>query len=211
MSADAPIGVLGGDWAGSAVIEGIQRRLPHEDVVYLADEAWAPYARRPGAATRDRVMRLAADLVEQHGCKLVLLASLQASLDGLDAARARVAPVPVVGVDAGAVLARAAALAGSGGVEVAVGPGCVRAEQLRRALRNRGDRSLPHAPGDGPGEAVVALLCAHTSAAPPAGVTAVNGLDLAAGSACATLRGMGATARRRRPGRRILVSSRPAG
>ena len=211
MTADAPIGVLGADWAGVAVADAIQRRLPHEDVVYLADEAWAPYARRPGAAARDRVARMAADLVGQHGCKLVVLASLQASLDGLDAARARVAPVPVVGVDPGAVIAHASARAGAGGVEIAVGSGCVRPEQLRRVLRGRRDAALPQPAGDGADGKVLALLCAHTAASPPAGAAAVSGLELAAASACATVRGMGAVARRRRRGRRILVSSRPGG
>jgi len=98
VNAEAPIGILAADWAGLAVADAVQRSLPHEDVVYLADQAWAPYAGRPGAVAADRVARMAADLVEQHACKLVVLASLQATLDGLDAARDRVGGVPVVGI-----------------------------------------------------------------------------------------------------------------
>ena len=209
MNAEAPIGILAADWAGVSVADAVQRALPHEDVVYLADQAWAPYAGRPGAVVRDRVMRMAADLVEQHGCKLVVLASLQATLDGLEAARARTAPVPVVGLEPGPVLARTAALAGTGKVRVVVGTGCVRGEQLRQELKRGRDRSLPA--GIAPVDAdVAALLCAHACAEPPADRPFVSATELAAASACATVRGMGLVVRRKRRGRRTIVSSAPA-
>jgi len=48
VNAEAPIGILAADWAGVSVADAVQRALPHEDVVYLADQAWAPYAGRPG-------------------------------------------------------------------------------------------------------------------------------------------------------------------
>ena len=210
MNADAPIGILAADWAGLGVADAFQRALPHEDVVYLADQAWAPYAGRPGAVVRDRVMRMAADLVEQHGCKLVVLASLQATLDGLEAARGRVAGVPVVGMEPGPVLARAAALAGSGKVRAVMGTGCVRGAQLRGELKKGRDRSLPAAVAPLDAD-VAALLCAHSSAEPPASGPYVSAGELAAASAVATVRGMGGVARRKRPGRRILVSSAPRG
>ena len=210
MNPEAPIGILGGDWAGLVAADAVQRALPHEDVVYLADQAWAPYAGRPGAVVEDRVARMAVDLVEQHGCKLVVLASLQATLDGLDAARARLGAVPVVGLEPGPTLARAAALAGTGKVRAVVGTGCVRGAQLRAELKRGRDRSLP-AGLTATDADVVALLCAHACADPPTDRTSVSALELAAASACATVRAMGGVARRKRRGRRILVSSAPSG
>ena len=209
MNAEAPIGILAADWAGLAVADAVQRALPHEDVVYLADQAWAPYAGRPGAVVQDRVARMAADLVEQHSVKLVILASLQATLDGLDAARARLGAVPVVGMEPGPVLARAAALAGSGKVWAVMGADCVRGAQLRGEMKKGRDRSLPAgtAPLD---RDVAALLCAHSSADPPPDRPFVSAAGLAAASAVATVRGMGGVARRKRPGRRMIVSSAPA-
>jgi hypothetical protein len=208
VNAEAPIGILAADWAGIAVADAVQRALPHEDVVYLADQAWAPYAGRPGAVVQDRVARLAADLVEQHGCKVVVVASLQATLDGLDAVRARVAGVPVVGMEPGPALARAAALAGGGKVRVVVGTGCVRGEQLRLELKRGRDRSLP--PAIAPLDADIAvLLCAHACSDPPLDRPYVSACDLAAASAAATVRGLGGVARRRRRGRRIVISSAP--
>lgn len=208
MNPEAPIGILAADWAGLGAADAIQRALPHEDVVYLADQAWAPYAGRTGAVVCDRVARMAADLLEQHGCKLVVLASLQATLDGLDAARARVVTVPVVGMEPGPVVARAAALAGAGKVRLVVASACVRGEQLRGELKRGRDRSLPV--GSAAADAdVAALLCAHTCADPPEGPF-VSATEIAAASACATVRGMGGVARRKRRGRRIIVSSSPA-
>jgi hypothetical protein len=209
VNAEAPIGILAADWAGLAVADAVQRALPHEDVVYLADQAWAPYAGRPGAVVRDRVARMAADLVEQHGAKLVILASLQATLDGLDAARARLGAVPVVAMEPGPVLARAAALAGSGKVRAVLGTDCVRGAQLRGELKKGRDRSLPAGIAQLDTD-VAALLCAHASADPPAGKPFVSAAELAAAAAVATVRGMGGVARRKRPGRRMIVSSAPA-
>jgi hypothetical protein len=208
VNAEAPIGILAADWAGLAAADAVQRALPHEDVVYLADQAWASYAGRPGAVVRDRVARMALDLVEQHACKLVVLASLQATLDGLDAARERAAGVPILGMEPGPVLARAAALAGSGRVRAVVGSGCVRGAQLRGELKRGRDRSLPAgvAPLD---TDVVALLCAHACADPPADRPFVSAAEVVAASAAATVRGMAGVARRKRRGRRILVSSSP--
>jgi hypothetical protein len=209
VNAEAPIGILAADWAGLTVADVVQRALPHDDVVYLADQAWAPYAGRPGAVVCDRVARMAADLVEQHGCKLVVLASLQATLDGLEAARVRVAGVPVVGMEPGPVLARAAALAGTAKVRVVVGTGCVRGAQLRSELKRGRDRSLPA--GVAPLDAdVAALLCAHACADPPVDGPFVSTAELAAAAAAATVRGMGGVARRKRRGRRMIVSSAPA-
>jgi hypothetical protein len=206
---EAPIGILAADWAGLVAADAVQRTLPHEDVVYLADQAWAPYAGRPGRVVCDRVARMAADLVEQRGCKLVVLGSLQATLDGLDAARARLGTVPVVGMEPGPALARAAALAGSGRVRAVVGTGCVRGAQLRGELKRGRDRSLPAAVAAIDAD-VAALLCAHACADPPADGRSVSAAELAAASACATVRGMGGVARRKRRGRRIIVSSAPA-
>jgi hypothetical protein len=209
VNAEAPIGILAADWAGLAVADVIQRTLPREDVVYLADQAWAPYTGRPGAVVRDRVARMAADLVEQHGCKVIVLASLQGTLDGLEAARARLGAVPVVGMEPGPVLARAAALAGTGKVRAVIGNGCVRGAQLREELKRGRDRSLP--PGVAPLDTdVAALLCAHACADPPLDRPYVSAADLAAASAAATVRALGRVVGRKRRGRRVIVSSAPA-
>ena len=105
----------------------VQRLLPREDVVVLADHAYAPYARRPGVVVCDRVGHMVEALRQQYGCKLVVLASLQATLDSG-------AAVGAVGMSLAPAVARAAVATG-GVVGVWVEPGSVRGPQLRAELR----------------------------------------------------------------------------
>jgi glutamate racemase len=145
--------VLASGAGGLAVVRALARVLPHEDVVFLADHAYAPYARRPGRVVVDRVGRLAAGLVGD-GAKLIVLASPAATLDALADLRARL-PVPVVGFDG--LLAHAGALARGGAVGVVVGEGCVRGVPFTRDLRaQRGARTALVAAWPGLREAVEA-------------------------------------------------------
>jgi hypothetical protein len=182
--ADAPVGILAEGWEGLRVAEQLQRLLPREDVVVLADHAYAPYARRPAAVVADRVLRLVETLRREHGCKLVVLASLQATLDAGPAAGA-------VGMTLAPAVARAAAAAG-GTVGVWLEPGSVRGLQLRDELRRARLRGTP------------------VSAPEEAAVGPAELAEIAAQRARGALRRSGLAAVRKRPGRRILVSTAPA-
>ncbi|HEY8859428.1 MAG TPA: hypothetical protein VIM27_08240 [Gaiellales bacterium] len=162
----------------------VQRLLPREDVVVLADHAYAPYAGRPGAVVCDRVGHMVEALRGQYGCKLVVLASLQATLDSG-------AAVGAVGMTLAPAVARAAAATG-GVVGVWVAPGSVRGPQLRAELRRARWRGQPVATPEeaAVGPAELAEVCA----------TRVRG----------ALRRSGLAAVRKRPGRRMLVSTAPA-
>jgi len=166
------------------VADHLQRLLPREDVVVLADHAYAPYARRSGAVVCDRVTHMVEALRRDYGCKLVVLASLQATFDAG-------AAVGAVGMSLAPAVARAAT-AGGGAVGVWVEPGSVRGPQLRAELRRARLRGLPAATPDeavvGPDE--LAEQCAVR--------------------ARGAIRRSGLAAVRKRPGRRTLVSTAPA-
>jgi glutamate racemase len=166
------------------VADQLQRLLPHEDVVVLADHAYAPYARRPGAVVCDRVAHMIEALRREYGCKLVVLGSLQATLDAG-------AAVGAVGMTLAPAVARAATAAG-GTVGVWVEPGSVRGPQLRAELRRARLRGLPVATAE---EATVG----------PAELA-----ELCAARARGALRRSGLAAVRKRAGRRTLVSTAPA-
>lgn len=162
----------------------LQRLMPREDVVLIADHAYAPYARRPGAVVCDRVTHMVEALRREYGCKLVVLASLQATLDSQGA-------VGAVGMTLAPAVARAAAAAG-GTVGVWVEPGSVRGPQLRTELRRARLRGVPV---DAAGEAQVG----------PAELA-----EIAAMRARGALRRSGLAAVRKRVGRRTLISTAPA-
>jgi len=239
-SANDPIAVLASGFGGLAVCDAINRRLPKEDLVLVADHAYAPYARRKPAVVTDRVLRLGRDAVDERAPKLLVLASAQACADALDALRTALAPLPVIGIDG--IVPQAAARSASGRVALLAGTGCLRGAQLARVLkRERGAAlvSLAELPGlreavEGGADAgaivdagvaglraggvdAIALACPHASAvaaqvkaAAGEQVAVVDSAALAAERVRRLLMRGGLTTARRRSGRRVLVSSNPA-
>ena len=80
MNPDGPIGVVAEGWEGVRGAELLRDELPHEDVLAVADQAFAPYAkRRP-----DQVAQRVGDLVDgllAEGAKALLLAGGHASFE----------------------------------------------------------------------------------------------------------------------------------
>jgi len=237
--ADAPIAVIASGFAGRAVCESIARVLPKEDVLLLADHAYAPYARRRPAVVADRVTRLALDLVGERAPKLLVLASAQACADVLEPLRLRLAPLPVVGIDG--IVTQASARSSSGRVAILTGEDCLRGAQLARSLkRQRGGAlvSWSAVPGlraavesgrepsglagavaqaTAAGVDAVALGCPHASAVAAAvkraageHVAVVDSAALAAERVRRLLLRAALTTGRRRQGRLELASSDPA-
>jgi glutamate racemase len=209
VNADGPIGVLAGSGRGLAAVVGeLRARLPHEDVLSVADDGWAPWSRRPGHVVARRVGVLAEELAG-GGAKLILLASLQGSLDGLAAARA--AGVPVIGLEPAAVASRALAAAASRPVTVVVEPGAVRPAQLAAALKRVRAGGLPVAEaGAELPEGVLAIASPGVDAALVAGRPVVAATGIAAERVHRLLVRERALARRRRAGRWMAMSSFPA-
>jgi glutamate racemase len=236
-STDGPIAILAAGAGGLAVADRLQPLLPHEDVVVLADQAYAPYAARPPRVVVDRVCRLVDGLVAD-GAKIVVLASAAATGDALGAVRARLpAGVPALGFEG--VLPHAAARAAGRPLVAVVGEGCVRGLPHAQAVRRvRGARTVRSVEWSGLAEAiegghgrlagvvarglelveadeVLALACAHSAAAADhvlrsaGGRTVVDGAEITAERVRLTLVRNGLLARRRRRGRRTLMTTWP--
>lgn len=137
--AEAPIGVLGSGAGLRLVASTLRRLLPHEDLVALGDDAYAPWARRPPAVVAARVGRLAGELAGVHGAKLVVLASAAAGPGDLAAAQQAAGGLAVMSLDRAG--AHAAAASRGGVTAFAAGEGCVRSRVQGRLLR--GQRAGP--------------------------------------------------------------------
>lgn len=112
-------------------MRALRRALPHEDIVLVCDHAYAPYPNRPPRVVLDRIGRLADELAARP-VKLLLVASAVATDEGLAFLLARLAPLPVIGMDA--TLAAAGRL--SAGVVLAIaGEGCLRSLPFWQATR----------------------------------------------------------------------------
>jgi glutamate racemase len=91
-----PIGVFDSGVGGLTVLHELLVTLPHEDAVYLGDNARLPYGPRPLAEVRRFALEVGRHLEEQ-GVKLVVVACNTATAAGLPDLQ-RALDVPVVGV-----------------------------------------------------------------------------------------------------------------
>ena len=96
LSDDRPIGVFDSGVGGLTVLRELDRRLPGERLVYLADLAHFPYGPRYQAEVRDLSLRIVEHLLTTD-VKLVVIACNTATAAALTAARERF-DVPLVGV-----------------------------------------------------------------------------------------------------------------
>ena len=75
----------------------IQRALPSEDLLYIADSAYAPYGDKPENVITQRVQNIGAHLLQQN-VKLIVVACNTATSASVESLRSRVT-VPVVAME----------------------------------------------------------------------------------------------------------------
>jgi glutamate racemase len=222
------VGILAEDGHGISVARALQRLLPREDVLLLCDDAYAPYARRRPAIVATRVASLLGEL-RADGAKIIVIASPQAVLDALASQPA--GPVALIGLEA--PIPQAGAACGGGAVAAVVLAGGVRPRPFGQALRRQRGASAIHLEqwplddADAVAVRVPALIAAGVGAlaltspalsrlreaierATGGALPVIEAGDVAAQRVQRTLRHAGLLARRRRPGRLIVISSNPA-
>lgn len=113
------IGVFDSGVGGLSVWREIVRALPHEDTVYVADQAHVPYGPRGETEIRDFCAGIAGFLVER-GCKAIVVACNTASAAALKHLRETLPHLPVIGMEP--AVKPAAALTKSGVVGIMATP-----------------------------------------------------------------------------------------
>lgn len=102
MSTNRPIGIFDSGVGGLTVAKQIIERLPHERIVYVADQAHVPYGERSAEEIRSFALGIT-DFLVRGGSKLVIMACNMSSATALEAARELCPDTPVIGVvEAGA-------------------------------------------------------------------------------------------------------------
>lgn len=99
---------------GVSVLLEIQRQLPADDLIYVADSAYAPYGDRPVEEIQDRAFRIVEFLLSQQA-KAIVVACNTATGIAVDALRARW-PLPFVAIEPAVKPAAAATKTGIVGV-----------------------------------------------------------------------------------------------
>ncbi len=90
------IGVFDSGVGGLTVLKALIERLPMESTVYLGDTARVPYGTKSGEVVTRYALKNA-ELLLEHGIKLLVVACNTASAVALPALRERI-PIPVLGV-----------------------------------------------------------------------------------------------------------------
>lgn len=95
----APVGMYDSGVGGLSVLREIERVLPHESVLYVADSANAPWGDKPREFVRERGLTIGRFLVRQ-GVKAIVIGSNTGSAGSAEVVRADVS-VPVVAMEPG--------------------------------------------------------------------------------------------------------------
>lgn len=95
----APIGVFDSGIGGLSILRSLRRALPHEDFIYFADTAHAPYGERDEDFVLDRAALITRDLVDRLGIKLLVVACNTATALAIQTLRAQWPQLIIVGVE----------------------------------------------------------------------------------------------------------------
>lgn len=94
--ANQPIGVFDSGVGGLTIVRELERRLPHEPIIYFGDTARVPYGPK-APATVLRYAREAADFLLSHNVKMIVVACNTATAHAIEALESEL-EIPVVGV-----------------------------------------------------------------------------------------------------------------
>lgn len=120
MGKDAPIGVFDSGVGGLSVLEEIQRLLPHESLLYVADGGHIPYGEKTPAFIRERSRSVAA-FFRERGAKAFVIACNTATVAAVADLRLDYPDWPLVGMEPAVKPAAAATRSGVVGVLATTG------------------------------------------------------------------------------------------
>lgn len=100
MSPDfRPIGVFDSGIGGLSVLQALQKELPQERFVYLADNANAPYGEKSEDFVSHRTHAIAQYLLARHHIKALVVACNTATAAAIQGLRSQHPALPLVGVE----------------------------------------------------------------------------------------------------------------
>ncbi|MGE5466564.1 MAG: glutamate racemase [Ignavibacteria bacterium] len=130
------IGVFDSGLGGLSVLAAVADALPRADLVYLADTAHVPYGNKHDDFIRGRVLAIGRQLVSE-GCGTIVVACNTATAAAVQALRAELRGVPVVGVEPG--VKPAAQSSATRRIAVLATESTARSERLARLIREHAD------------------------------------------------------------------------
>jgi glutamate racemase len=130
-----PIGILDSGIGGLSVLRHIRALLPHEQLLYFADQTHIPY----GSRSLDEIYNYSTAIIKfllDHQAKLIVVACNTASAAALDALRQTFSGLPIVGMEP--AVKPAATQTRSGKVGVLATPGTFRSQRYASLMARYG-------------------------------------------------------------------------
>jgi len=93
-----PVGIIDSGIGGMTVAREIRHLLPHENMIYVADQQMLPYGNKSEAEIRRRMLTLGQWLNEQHHIKMLVIACNTATAAAAGMLRQHLA-IPVIGME----------------------------------------------------------------------------------------------------------------
>jgi len=98
MAKESPIGLFDSGLGGLSILREIKERLPHEQLIYYADSANAPY----GEKTKDEIIAISkrnTEFLLNKGCKLIVVACNTATTNAIGILRSTFKTVNFIGIE----------------------------------------------------------------------------------------------------------------
>jgi glutamate racemase len=171
------IGIFDSGVGGLSVMQAIRTRLPHAELLYAADTAYAPYGDRSEEFLCDRSERIARFLCDQ-GAQMIVVACNTATAAAVARLRAASPTLPLVGVEPG--VKPAVALSAARRIGVLATTRTLASEKFRRLAEAHAD-----------GATLVLQPCPGLADAIEAADVRGSGLDVLVDRYCAPLRDAG--------------------
>ncbi len=95
---DRPIGIFDSGIGGLSILRALRAELPHENLIYFADSAHAPYGERDDAYVVERSRAIARSLLDQ-GAKALVVACNTATAAAIHLLREAHPNLPIIGVE----------------------------------------------------------------------------------------------------------------
>jgi glutamate racemase len=113
--ADAPVGIFDSGVGGLSILRHVREQLPHEHLLYFADNLYSPYGEKSEEWLAERALTITQFLLGR-GAKALVVACNTATIAAIRLMRSHYPNLPIVGVEPG--LKPAAVLSKSGKVGV---------------------------------------------------------------------------------------------
>jgi glutamate racemase len=134
LNRHAPIGVFDSGVGGLSILQALQRELPHEHFVYMADGAHAPYGERDAAFVQSRSQAIWHTLRDAHHVKALVVACNTATALAIQQLRTDHPEVAFFGVEP--AVKPAAAISQTRRVGVMATPATLRSEKFDQLLQS---------------------------------------------------------------------------